>query len=112
MTHWSTHAKQKKIVFQNLISSISNFSPDDDEDDDDIHSTVVTGKLLLDNYDDMDHDSGGAGGGGGGGSGSHDKKARLEALLEAAGKIELILAYNRWVCGMQLLVENGGCRET
>ncbi|XP_062555858.1 ankyrin repeat and KH domain-containing protein mask-like isoform X3 [Armigeres subalbatus] len=58
---------------------------DDDEDDDDIHSTVVTGKLLLENYDDMDHDSGGGGSGGGVGSGaSHDKKARLEALLEAA----------------------------
>lgn len=43
----------------------------------------MTGKFLLENDDDMDHESGGGGGGGGGGT--HDKKARLEALLEAAG---------------------------
>lgn len=60
------------------------FIADDEEDEDDIPSTVVSGKFLLD--DDIDHENS-AGGSGGGGSGPHDKKARLEALLEAAGKI-------------------------
>lgn len=45
----------------------------------------MTGKFLLENDDDMDHESGG-GGGGGLVCGTHDKKARLEALLEAAGR--------------------------
>lgn len=51
----------------------------------------MTGKFLLENDDDMDHESGGGGGGGGGGT--HDKKARLEALLEAAGMHSLFYVF-------------------